>query len=353
MAIKPPQRGNQTSEADIQSSYSRLIARELGLSARQLPKLLCGTGLNVKQFLIEDSLLSVHQQILILRNALTLSERSGFGLRLGSRLTPATHGVVGVVAYSSPDLLSALQAFQAFLPTRASFIELHLHQIDDRLECIASFQVQLDEDIERCLAEAVIKSFFEIGEFIVGSPLYETDVYFRHPPPPYQDFYSDYLPGSIHFGCAQLKLTFPMALCRVANASANNENYRLAFKQCELMLARLQNHKPNYQTLVKKLMLSHPAGALCEEEAAAALFMGKRTLSRKLKEENSSFRQVRDEILSRRAATYLRDTQLSVEAIALLLGYHDTASFRRAFKRWFVMPPVQYRKCNGTDKLTS
>jgi len=81
--------------------------------------------------------------------------------------------------------------------------------------------------------------------------------------------------------------------------------------------------------------------------------MGKRTLSRKLKEENSSFRQVRDEILSRRAATYLRDTQLSVEAIALLLGYHDTASFRRAFKRWFVMPPDQYRKCNGTDKLTS
>jgi AraC-like DNA-binding protein len=91
-------------------------------------------------------------------------------------------------------------------------------------------------------------------------------------------------------------------------------------------------------------MLSHPAGTLCEEEAAGALFISKRTLSRKLKEENSSFRKVRAEILSRQASAYLRDTQLSVEAIASLLNYHDTASFRRAFKRWFGMPPDQYRQ---------
>jgi AraC-like DNA-binding protein len=135
-----------------------------------------------------------------------------------------------------------------------------------------------------------------------------------------------------------------MELCRIPNASANNENYSLAFQQCESMLARLQNHEPDYQTLLKKMMLSHPAGTLCEEEAAGALFISKRTLSRKLKEENSSFRKVRAEILSRQASAYLRDTQLSVEAIASLLNYHDTASFRRAFKRWFGMPPDQYRQ---------
>ena len=113
------------------------------------------------------------------------------------------------------------------------------------------------------------------------------------------------------------------------------------------MLARLQSREPDYRTRLKKMMLSHPPGTLCEEEAAAALVMSKRTLARKLKQENSGFREIREEILSRQATGYLLDSQMSVEAIAALMNYHDTASFRRAFKRWFGVPPEQYRRNTG------
>ena len=40
----------------IPSNYSRLIARELDLTAKQLPRLLLGTGLGVAQLLSEESL---------------------------------------------------------------------------------------------------------------------------------------------------------------------------------------------------------------------------------------------------------------------------------------------------------
>jgi AraC-like DNA-binding protein len=160
----------------------------------------------------------------------------------------------------------------------------------------------------------------------------------------YKEMYRDYLPGKIYFNCDQFKLKLPMALCRKPNASANHESYHLALQQCESMLARLQTHEPDYRTRLKKMMLSRPPGTLSEEEAAATLFMSKRTLARKLKRENSSFRQIREEVLSRQAASYLCDSQMSVEAIATLLNYHDTASFRRAFKRWFGLTPDQYRQ---------
>ena len=87
---------------------------------------------------------------------------------------------------------------------------------------------------------------------------------------------------------------------------------------------------------------------LSEDEAAASLFMSKRTLARKLKEENSSFRKIRDEILSRQAISYLCDSMLSIEAIAALMNYHDGANFRRAFKRWFGLSPDQYRQHAGS-----
>jgi len=134
-----------------------------------------------------------------------------------------------------------------------------------------------------------------------------------------------------------------MSLCREPNASANHENYRLALQQCEVMLAQLQSDQPTYQTRLKKMMLSRPPGTLSENEAAASLFMSKRTLARKLKKECTSFREIRDEILSQQAASYLLNTQLSIEAIAALMNYHDGANFRRACKRWFGRPPEQIR----------
>ena len=334
-------------EADIPSNYSRLIARELGLAARQLPRLLRGTGLDVAQLLSEDSLLTAAQQIRILRNTLELSGKPEFGLRLGTRLTPATHGAMGFVANSSPNLFAALQAIHTFLPTRASFIQVHLRPVEDRLECLVNFQVPLDDDVERCLADTVVKVLFEFGEFIVGRPLYEAEACFAHPAPAYHAIYPDYLPGPIRFGCDQLMFKLPMALCQKPNASTNHENYRLALQQCESMLARLQTREPGYRTRLKKMMLSSPPGTLSEDEAAASLFMSKRTLARKLKQENSGFRQIRDEILSQQAAGYLYDSQLPIEAIAALLNYHDTASFRRAFKRWFGQPPNQHRQSAG------
>lgn len=344
MAITTQSDSLQSVDADIPSNYSRLIARELGLSARELPRLLRKTDVDVTQLLKDESRLTATQQMQILRNALDLSGKPEFGLRLGRRLTPATHGVMGFVANSSPDLYTALQAVHTFLPTRASFIQVDLQQTEDDLECVVNFQVPMENDVERCLADTVIKAFFEIGEFIVGRPLYEAEVCFTHPAPVYKEMYRDYLPGKIYFNCDLFKLKLPMALCRKPNASANHESYHLALQQCESMLARLQTREPDYRTRLKKMMLSRPPGTLSEEEAAATLFMSKRTLARKLKRENSSFRQIREEVLSRQAASYLCDSQMSVEAIATLLNYHDTASFRRAFKRWFGLTPDQYRQ---------
>lgn len=40
---------------------------------------------------------------------------------------------------------------------------------------------------------------------------------------------------------------------------------------------------------------------------------------------------------------YLEQTDLSVEAIAAIIGYQDAANFRRAFRKRVGMTPGQYR----------
>jgi AraC-like DNA-binding protein len=71
--------------------------------------------------------------------------------------------------------------------------------------------------------------------------------------------------------------------------------------------------------------------------------VAQRTLRRKLREENSSFRQVVDELRRDIAIRYLRDTDLTVEDIAESLGFSDAANFRQAFRRWTKAAPYEFK----------
>jgi AraC-like DNA-binding protein len=330
--------------ACIPSNYSRLVARELGLQAREVSGLLTTTQLSVDQFLQEDTLLTPQQQLQILQNGLRLANDEAFGLRMGQRLTSPTHGAMGFLANSSPDLLTALRTFRAFLPIRMNLARLELETSGDWLEVRCQFEIALDEELLRTLSEIFSVIFFECAEFIVGRPVAEVITCFAHQEPSYVDRYAEYIPGPIEFGAASIRLRVPLDVCKVPNASANHQNYMMALRQCETMLAQLHTGRKTCKYQVQKMMLSQPPGVLTEEEAASALFICKRTLARRLKAEGTSFRQIRDGILSQQAVGYLRDSSMSVEAMAELLNYHDSANFRRAFKRWFDVTPDQYRR---------
>jgi len=331
-------------QACIPSNYSRLIARELGLQERDVADLLEVTQLSVDQFLQDDTLLTPWQQLQILQNGLHLANDETFGLRLGQRMTAPTHGAMGFLVNSSPDLLTALRAFQAFLPTRMNLARLSLVTRQDWLEVTCSFGMELQEELLRILSEIFTIIFFDCAEFIVGRPLHEAVTCFAHPQPVYSELYKRHIPGRIEFGHQTISVKIPLEVCKVPNASANHENYMMALQQCEAMLAQLQPGRSTCTYQIQRMMLSHPPGVLSEEEAAAALFISKRTLARRLKKEGTGFRQIRDDILSQQALGYLRDSQLSIEAMAELLNYHDSANFRRAFKRWFNATPEDYRR---------
>src|SRR5207245_6714346 len=86
-----------------------------------------------------------------------------------------------------------------------------------------------------------------------------------------------------------------------------------------------------------------PDGEPRRDEVAGELCMSERTLQRRLEEEATSFIQLLDDTRRELANQYLGRLHLSLAQAAYLLGFADQSSFFRACRRWFRLPPGQYR----------
>lgn len=80
----------------------------------------------------------------------------------------------------------------------------------------------------------------------------------------------------------------------------------------------------------------------CQKKISFEWGMSSKTIARRLAQEGTSFRNLRDEIRMEKSASLIL-AKLSVEEVGYLIGYQDTRSFRRAFARWFGVSPSVYR----------
>jgi len=69
-----------------------------------------------------------------------------------------------------------------------------------------------------------------------------------------------------------------------------------------------------------------------------------RTLSRRLEDEDTTFRRLVDSERHELAVACLQDSRLELAEIAFLLGYSESTAFHRAFKRRIGLTPLEFRR---------
>ena len=79
------------------------------------------------------------------------------------------------------------------------------------------------------------------------------------------------------------------------------------------------------------------------EQVADNLNVSTRTLQRRLRQENQTFKSVLEELKRQWAIDYLKKPELSVKEIAYLLDYSEPSAFVRSFKRWTGKSPGEFR----------
>lgn len=79
------------------------------------------------------------------------------------------------------------------------------------------------------------------------------------------------------------------------------------------------------------------------EAVARQLHVSPQTLRRHLREEGSSFQELKDHLRRDLAIYHLGQNETSIQAIAEQLGFSEPSAFHRAFKKWTGLTPGAYR----------
>ena len=124
----------------------------------------------------------------------------------------------------------------------------------------------------------------------------------------------------------------------------DDELLTLYTSRCEKLIGEGPGELAISHRLATLLALRGPA-SISAGEAAKQLALSERTLHRRLADEGTRFSSLVDEARYRRARALLHDRRLTIEAIASAVGFAETSSFSRAFKRWSGMGALEFRRC--------
>lgn len=156
--------------------------------------------------------------------------------------------------------------------------------------------------------------------------------------------YEQFLGAPVVCGAPEAQLLLDSAVLSAAVTTADKE-LATFFERVLRRATGSPETEAKLLTDVRKIIrLRLVQGAPTATHVARALGLGQRTLQRRLAELGHSFAELLEDTRRMMAEDLLADQSISLVEVAYLLGYTETASFYRAFRRWHDTTPAAFRK---------
>lgn len=327
----------------ISPVYARVVYREYRQAGHSDEVILAGTGLTGDRLQREDTI-SMTNFLTLLTNAAGLGGQEPLGLLIGRQSNLMTLGPLGAAMAVAPNVREGLQVVESFARLHTGYARVGLISHPRGIRIDISYLGDLGTT-RRYHEETVAMLVQHYAETLCGQPLPDIRYQFTHPEPEYRARYADYLHGKLTFGAkvSSVEIFRPWLDQRSPYFSA------AIWDQAQAMLAARirelgRQEEDTYSRHVTALLRSSEPPLPDLQTMASRLHLSERTLNRRLREEGSSFRTIRGDVLAHWARQLLLSTDHSIEAISAQLGYQDTANFRRAFRKRENCSPRDFRQ---------
>lgn len=295
------------------------------------PSLLADPAARIDRRKFIDLLLAVMQQ--------TEDEFLGFGD--GFRTRPGTFSMMAHAVINSPTLEKAIRRalnfYELFGLNTMARLELREH------EAVILFSVG-PMDFRDFIVETLVFISIRFFGWLIGKPIVPIRITLDFPPSPGAGQYKELFPCPVLYGQTRSQVVLdrsymdlplvqnPLSLSKFLKDSiaqlidGNFHSVGLPAQIRAIISKEYGNNFPDFQVICEKLNMTP------------------QTLRRRLKEGNASYQEIKDSIRKDASIYYLSKPDLSIDEIAMLMGFSEASSFHRAFKKWTGKTPSAFRK---------
>jgi len=264
-------------------------------------------------------------------------------VNIGKEVSLTHYGVLGHSFMQSRSLEDLIQNIDRNLwildPVRRQ--GLQLSKIDKQFQLIYP-SPPLWPELPYFFLDLFFAALVQQSRELSGWKLTDLHLYLCRPKPDHP-YHAELLNINVTYEAKQDYLSLPQETATKEFPKSISLHSPLFKAHCNALLMGMKR-EGNLVEQVRQQLLLHPPHLTGTEKIAQNIGMSGRSLRRKLAIEQTSFREIQKDVLRHLSHDYLLETPLSVTDIAHFLGYHDTSTYNRAFRKLTGLTPAAYRR---------
>ena len=265
---------------------------------------------------------------------------------MGCTEHPCKHGVFALMSKYSlnhDSLRRVLEQGIHFYRLFTDDIQMQLKIKGGTVEFSIKF-VKPELDAGNFFQEFWLMIWHRFASWVIGRKITLNQVFFPYPKPAHHQELKNAFPCRHNFNQAVMKISFSVAYLSLPPIR-NQHDLILFLKDSPADLITIPGEEISYRAKIRTQLLQQQQIILhCPdfELLAKSYNISSQTLRRKLKIEGTSYGQIKDEIRRDIAIDKLNSNASSIADIARILGFSESRSFTRAFKKWTGHTPSEY-----------
>lgn len=326
----------------VLTSWAKAIRKALDASGCNSASLFQAAGLDIGLLADPDARYPLPATTRLWKLAVEATGDAAFGLKVASQVTPGTFHAVGQTLLTSATLKDAFKRAIRYSRIVTDLGGLALQEQGDELQLVF-----LDSPASPPPAHEALDAFISIqvrmSRALLGREVSPLRIEMRRPTPADLPSFEHTLRAPLIFNAKRNLIAFDR---QIAERPLDGDNPLLA-KHYDDIAQRVLSSLEKNNVLLKvrtELIKRLPEGEPAQEDIAAAVNLSTRGLQRKLAEQDATYKGLLDSTRLALALSYLDQGSYSITEVAYLLGFAETSSFTRAFRRWTGRSPSAYLK---------
>lgn len=264
-----------------------------------------------------------------------------FAVLLGTKQDMRLLGLIGQLMKYSSNVGNALEELGKTLWLHVNDNAVVDVEVDSNLAFL-SYTNSDSRQPSRYSDELALSHGRIILKALCGSDWKPNRINFKHRPPEVIGPYRQLFGAPVYFSQPKNEVVFDAAWLTVPISSSDPLLHNILQSHIRTLSTAVQHDLcSDVELLIRRGL---PKGVVGIENIANRLAMHPRKLQRLLKERGTSFSQLMERVRKNIATELLVNSDMPIIELSDHLGYADNTAFGRAFKRWFKVTPMRWKK---------